>query len=90
VLLGPFTDQPQVRLVDQGGRLQRLTGRRVRYPVGRQFAQFVVDQREQLTCRLLVALLDGVQHLAYLAHRPLSLGATFKEKYSSIRATSHW
>jgi len=38
-------DEPEVGLVNQGGRLQGLAGLLVREPLGGQPAQFVVDQR---------------------------------------------
>jgi hypothetical protein len=38
--------------------------------LGRQLAQLVVDQRQQLVGGLRVALLDGVQDLGDSAHAP--------------------
>ena len=40
--------QPQVGLVDQGGGLQRLAGLLLGQLLGRQLAQLVVDQRQEL------------------------------------------
>src|SRR5262249_54018514 len=41
-------DEPQVRLVDQRGRLERLARCLRGHPGGRELAQLVVDEREQL------------------------------------------
>ena len=41
-------DQPQVRLVDQGRRLQRLPGLFMGQALGGELAQLVVHQRQQL------------------------------------------
>ena len=40
--------QAQVGRVDQGGRLQRLVGPFVGQLLGRQLAQLIVDQRQEL------------------------------------------
>ena len=53
----PAPDQPQVGLVDQGRRLQRLAGLLLGHPRGRQLAQLVVDQRQELLGGVRVALL---------------------------------
>ena len=45
------SDQPQVRLVDQGRGLQRLAGLLLGQLLRRQLAQFVVDQRQELLRR---------------------------------------
>ena len=60
--------QPQVGVVDQGRRLQRLARRFLRKALGGQLAQLVVDQRQQLLGRAGVAGLDGGQDLGHLAH----------------------
>ena len=63
-------DQPEVGLVDQGGRLQRLAGRLLGQLPRRQPPQFVVDQRQELLGRLRVALLDGGQDARDVVHSP--------------------
>jgi hypothetical protein len=68
VLFLLLADQPQVRLVDQGRGLERLPRRFPAKPLCRQFAQLLVDQRQELAGRLLVAFRDGVQDLSDLAH----------------------
>ena len=50
--------QAEVGLVDQGGRLQRLAGPLPGQLVGRQTAEFVVDQRQELLGGVRVARLD--------------------------------
>jgi hypothetical protein len=54
--------------VNQGGGLERLTGGFVRHPGGRQFTQFLIDQREQFVGGLGIASLDGRQDARYIAH----------------------
>lgn len=54
--------------MDERRRLQGLTGLFVRQSLGGQPAQFVIDQRQQLLCRIRVALLDGGQDLRDVAH----------------------
>jgi len=41
-------DESDVRLVDQGGRLEGLAGRLAREPPSRQQAQLAVDQWQEL------------------------------------------
>jgi hypothetical protein len=55
--------------VDQGSRLECLAGRLVRQPLGRQLAQLVIHQGQQLLRRLLLAALDRRQNLRNIAHR---------------------
>jgi hypothetical protein len=43
-------DEPKVRLVNQGGRLEGLARPFVRQPGGGELAKFVVDEREQFGC----------------------------------------
>ena len=67
------SDQPEVRLVDQGGGLERLAGLLLRQPLGGQLAQLVVDQRQELLGRLGVALLDRREDAGHVVHqRPRS------------------
>ena len=63
-------DEPQVRLVDQGGRLQRLPARFVGQARSRQAAQLVVDQRQQFVGRPGVALAGGFEQPCDFAHGP--------------------
>src|SRR5262249_60019616 len=60
--------QPQIGLVDQGGRLQRLAGPLLGQLLGRQLPQLVVDQRQELFRGVRVAPLDGGQDLGDFAH----------------------
>ncbi len=48
-------DQPQVSLMDQGGGVEGVPGTLRGHPRGREFPQFVVDEREQVGRRLAVA-----------------------------------
>ena len=41
------SDQPEVRLVNQGGGLECVTGRLRRHPCGREAAQLVVHERQE-------------------------------------------
>ena len=69
VPLFPWADQAQVRLVDQGRRLQRLAGLLTCHPLGREPAQLVVHQRQELRRGTSIALPDGVQDAGHLIHR---------------------
>ena len=62
--------QPQVRLVDQGRRLERLAGLLLGQLLRGQPAQLVVDQRQELLGGLRVALLDGGQDARDFGHGP--------------------
>ena len=64
----PAADQPDVRLVDEGGRLEGLPGLLVGQPRGGQLPQLVVDEREQVGRGLRVAGLDGGQDLGDVGH----------------------
>ena len=61
-------DEPEVRLVDQGGGLEGLPGLLLGQPLGRELAELVVDQRQELLGRLGVALLDGREDAGHVAH----------------------
>ena len=61
--------QPEIRLVDQSRRLERLAGLLLNHLFGRQFAQLVIDQRQQLLSGLRIALFDGIQDLGDIAHK---------------------
>src|SRR5262249_2561360 len=67
-------DQPQVGLVDQGGRLQRLARLLLSQALGGEAAQLVVDQRQQLGGGVRIALLDGGQDAGDLGHVSDSTG----------------
>ncbi len=62
-------DQPEIRVVDQGGGLERLPGLLLRQPEGGQLAQLVVDQRQELLGGARVALLDRRQDAGNIAQR---------------------
>src|SRR5262249_31344039 len=53
--------EPQVRLVDEGRRLQRLAWGLQSHLLGRQLAQLDIDQGHQLVGGVRVAFLDGGQ-----------------------------
>lgn len=61
-------DEPQVRLVDQGGRVERLTGLFVAQPLGRQATQLVVHERQQLARGPRLAPRDRIENARYVAH----------------------
>ena len=46
--------------MDQGGRLQRLSGRFLGHFLRGEFAQLIINQRQELGCRLRIAGVDGV------------------------------
>src|SRR6266700_2063239 len=49
-------------------RLEGITGSLVRHLVRGQFAQLLIDEGEQLTCGLGIALLNAVEDLGDVAH----------------------
>ncbi len=63
-----LADQPHPGLVNQCSGLQRLPSRFVRHSMSSELAQFLVNQREQLVCRLGIALLNGIQDVRDVAH----------------------
>src|SRR5262245_23970779 len=60
--------QPQIGLVDQSGRLDGLAWFLLGQLLGRQLAQLIVDERQELLGGAGVALLDGGQDLGDFAH----------------------
>ena len=69
-------DQPEVRLVDQGRGLERLAGLLAGQLPRGQLAQLVVDQRQELSGGLRVALLDRREDVSDVVHWRLSRQAT--------------
>ena len=61
-------DQPEVRLVDEGGRLQGVAGGLGGHPRGGELPQLVVDEREQLGGGLAVTGRRGVQESRHVGH----------------------
>jgi hypothetical protein len=62
-------NQPQIGFIHQGGRLQCLPRLLVGELLGRQLAQLVVDQRQELVGGVRVALFDGGQDAGDIGHR---------------------
>ncbi len=59
----------QPGFMHKGSGLQGLAGRFVGHTCGRQFAQFVVDQWQQLLSGLRLALLNAIEDARDLIHR---------------------
>jgi len=68
MLRGFDIHQPQVSFVDQGCSLQGLPRSFLGQLLGREFAQFVVDQRQELLGGVRVAFLDGGQDARNFTH----------------------
>src|SRR5262245_13996602 len=69
-LFGPgSTEQTQVSLVYEGRSLECLARLFAVQSLGRQFAQLVIDQRQELVCGARIARLDLRQDLRDVAHR---------------------
>ena len=69
VLLGTSVPrQSQIRLVNQGRRLKRLSWRLVYEELRRQPAQLLVDQRQQLLRGFRIAVREGGQKVGYIVH----------------------
>ena len=60
--------QPQVSLMDKGRRLERLAGLLLRHLLCRQFAQLVVDQRQELLGGVGVTLIYGREDAGDVGH----------------------
>jgi hypothetical protein len=56
--------------MNQRRGLERLAGRLVGELLGRQLAQLVIDQRQELGGGVRVALFDGTQYLGDVGHKP--------------------
>jgi hypothetical protein len=70
-LPGPLrapADQPQVGLLHQRRGLERLAGLLLGELPGRELAQLVVDQGQELLGRLAVALLDRREDAGHVIH----------------------
>jgi hypothetical protein len=65
------THQPEVRLMHQGGRLEGLAGLLLRQALGRQPAQLVVDQRQQLLGGVRFTVFDSGQDASQFTQRRL-------------------
>jgi hypothetical protein len=57
----PLADQPQVRLGDRGGGVERVAGRLNGYSRGGELAQFVVEEWEQVGGGLAIAASVGFE-----------------------------
>jgi hypothetical protein len=64
----PRPDEPKVRFVNEGGRLQGLIGGLARHPSGGELAQLVVYEREQVGGGLAVTGRRGVQESRHVGH----------------------
>lgn len=62
-----FADEPDPRLMHEGGGLKRVTRRFVCHFLCGQFAQFVVNQRQQFVGSFWIALLRAVENLCDVA-----------------------
>src|SRR5262249_41221453 len=71
-------NQPEVRLVDQGRGLERLSRPLLGHLLGRQLAEFVVHQRQELRGGVRVALFDGGQDAGNFAHRRYRQGGKLR------------
>ena len=67
----PISDQAQVGLVNQSGRLQGLPRLLLGKSLASQHAQFIVDKRQQLGRRAGIAGIDAVQDAGNFAHAGL-------------------
>jgi hypothetical protein len=61
-------DEPQVGFVDQGRGLERLTRLLLRQPLGRELAQLVINQGQQLLGRFRITPLDRRENPCYIIH----------------------
>jgi hypothetical protein len=59
-----LTDQPEIRLMDQSGRLQRVIPTLVAQVAGRPPPELSIDQRQQIVPRLEVSPAPGPNEIA--------------------------
>src|SRR5262249_42266120 len=81
-------DQPQVRLVNQGGGVQGLAGLLAGHLGGGQTAQLGVDEREQLGRGPLVPAVRGGQEAGDVGHGPTTPGEGRSSGGKSARIAS--
>ena len=90
LILGASESEPS--LLHEGGGLEGLTRRLVRHFVRGEFAQFVIDHREQPVSGAGIALMDRVQKLGDLAHAGISVRrngrATQQQKRERVTAVT--
>ena len=65
--LGNF-DKPQIGFMDQGRRVESLSGPLLSHSLRGELAQFVIDQRQQFLGRDLIALIDRREDRRHVAH----------------------
>ena len=63
------SDEPQIRFVHEGRRVQGVAGCLLGHPGGRQFPQLIVHQRQQLPGGMGVALCKVRQDAGDVIHR---------------------
>ena len=61
-------DQPQVRLVDQGGGVEGVAGGLGRHARGGERPQFVVDERQEVGGGLAVAGRGSIEKASHIGH----------------------
>jgi len=66
-LLPIGTSHPQPRFMNEGGGLQRLAGPFIGHLVGRQPAQFIIDQGQQFLCSLRITGINRTEQLGDVA-----------------------
>src|SRR5215471_12087146 len=64
---GLLADQPQPGLVNESGGLEGLASRFVGHPGGCQFAQLLIDERQEFVRGLRIASLDSRQDMSDVA-----------------------
>jgi hypothetical protein len=71
------TQQPKIRLVDEGGRIEGMAGGLGGHLGGSEPAQFVIDERQQVIGGLAVARLGSLDETGHVGHAAvLPVGAT--------------
>jgi hypothetical protein len=62
-------DEPEVSLVDECGGLKGLTGFLLRKVARGEFAEFLIDQGEELFCSAGISLIDLAKQAGHIGHR---------------------
>ena len=80
--------QAQPGLMDQSCGLQGVASRLASHSVRREFAQLIVNQREQFLCCLGIALVNADQYLGYFANELSLLDRPSLWKLGNVRPDS--
>src|SRR5580698_1834527 len=83
-------DQPQIGLMDQGGRVERLARPLLSHSLRGQLAQFVIDQRQQFLGPGPITPMDRREYGRYVAHANEYTGVGAWDSKETFRREIAW